>query len=189
MVAQENLWAVPTKAGERMLPGSNGGVERSAIAINAMLRLAYVPNIRQPMIYRMEDTPMPDGKIGTGRLCQPVPGEEASGRLVAVNLDTGKLAWQVRSPQPLLGGVLATAGELVFSGEANGWFKAWDAKSGEELWKFNCGAGVNAPPSSYMVGRKQYIAVAAGGNARIDSKRGNSVIVFKLIGGEKQVPR
>src|SRR5262249_44760544 len=113
-----------------------------------------------------------------------IPSEEQSGRLVAVNLDTGKVAWSVKTPQPLIGGVLATAGELVFNGEANGWFKAYDGMTGKELWKYNCGAGVNAPAVSYMVDGKQYVAVAAGGNKQIDSKRGNSVFVFTLVGGD-----
>jgi glucose dehydrogenase len=69
---------------------------------------------------------------------------------------------------------------VVFAGEANGWFKAYDGKSGSVLWKFHAGAGVNAPPSSYMVGGKQYIVVAAGGNVQIDSKRGDAIIAFTL---------
>jgi glucose dehydrogenase len=86
----------------------------------------------------------------------------------------------VKTDQPLIGGVLATAGNIVFNGEANGWFKAFDATSGKELWRFNAGAGVNAPAVSYMVKGKQYVAVAAGGNNQIDAKRGNSVFVFAL---------
>jgi len=76
--------------------------------------------------------------------------------------------------------VLATAGNLVFNGEGNGWFKAYDARNGKELWKFNCGAGVNAPAVAYMAHGKQYVAVAAGGNTQLDFKRGNSVFVFAL---------
>jgi glucose dehydrogenase len=68
----------------------------------------------------------------------------------------------------------------VFAGEANGWFKAYDASSGSILWKFQAGAGVNAPPSSYTVDGKQYVVVGAGGNVQIDSKRGNSIIAFTL---------
>ena len=52
--------------------------------------------------------------------------------------------------------------------------------NGKELWRFNAGAGVNAPAVSYMVNGKQYVAVAAGGNNQIDAKRGNSVFVFAL---------
>jgi alcohol dehydrogenase (cytochrome c) len=180
MIPQENMWVLPTKAGSRMLPGANGGVEWSPLAVNPKTRMAYAANLHQPMTYHVEETPYPGGKLWLGGAFKTIPGEEQWGRLVAVNLDTGKIAWGVKTPQPLIGGVLATAGDLVFNGEANGWFKAFDAKNGKELWKFNCGAGVNAPAVSYMVGGKQYVAVAAGGNNQIDAKRGNSVFVFTL---------
>jgi PQQ-dependent dehydrogenase (methanol/ethanol family) len=178
MIPQENMWVLPTKTGARMLPGANGGVEWSPMAVNPKTRLAYAANLHQPMTYHVEETPYPGGKLWLGGAFKTIPGEEQWGRLVAVNLDTGKVAWGVKTPQPLIGGVLATAGNLVFNGEANGWFKAFDAANGKELWKYNCGAGVNAPAVSYMVGGKQYVAVAAGGNNQIDAKRGNSVFVF-----------
>lgn len=79
-----------------------------------------------------------------------------------------------------MGGVLATAGNLVFTGEGNGAFNAYDARKGTKLWSFQCGAGVNAPATSYTVNGKQYIAVAAGGNTQLDFKRGNTVLVFAL---------
>jgi PQQ-dependent dehydrogenase (methanol/ethanol family) len=180
MIPQENMWVLPTKDGARMLPGANGGVEWSPMAVNAKLRMAYAANLHQPMTYHVEATPYPGGKLWLGGAFKTIPSEEQWGRLVAVNLDTGKVAWGAKTPQPLIGGVLATAGDLVFNGEANGWFKAFDAKTGKELWKYNCGAGVNAPAVSYMVGGKQYVAVAAGGNNQIDAKRGNSVFVFAL---------
>jgi len=180
MIPQENMWVLPTKEGARMLPGANGGVEWSPMAINPGLRFAYAANLHQPMTYHVEEVPYPGGKLWLGGAFKVIPSEEQWGQLVAVNLDTGKVAWKHKTPQPLIGGVLATAGNIVFNGEANGWFKAFDAKDGKELWKYNCGAGVNAPAVSYMVGGKQYVAVAAGGNNQIDAKRGNSVFVFAL---------
>jgi glucose dehydrogenase len=81
----------------------------------------------------------------------------------------------------MIGGILATAGGLAFTGEANGLFKAYDSDTGAVLWKFQAGAGVNAPPSSYSVDGKQYIVVAAGGNTQIDYKRGNTLIAFALV--------
>jgi alcohol dehydrogenase (cytochrome c) len=180
MIPQENMWVLPTKEGARMLPGANGGVEWSPMAVDPRTRMAYAANLHQPMTYHVEESPYPGGKLWLGGAFKTIPSEEQWGNLVAVNLDTGKLAWQHKTPQPLIGGVLATAGNLVFNGEANGWFKAFDAKSGKELWKYNCGAGVNAPAVSYMVNGKQYVAVAAGGNNQIDSKRGNSVFVFAM---------
>jgi glucose dehydrogenase len=86
----------------------------------------------------------------------------------------------VKTPQPMIGGVLATAGGVVFTGEGNGWFKAYDARTGSQLWGFQAGAGVNAPPASYTVEGKQYIVVAAGGNTQLDYKRGNAIIAFTL---------
>ena len=109
-----------------------------------------------------------------------IPGEKQSGNITAVNYDTGKIKWQVKTPEPMIGGILATAGGLVFTGEGNGWFRAYDAKNGNVLWSFQAGAGVNAPPSSYMLGGKQYIVVAAGGNVQLDFKRGNSIFAFTL---------
>ena len=86
----------------------------------------------------------------------------------------------MKTPQPMIGGMLATAGGLVFTGEGNGHFKAYDAQNGNVLWKFQAGAGVNAPPSSYTVDGKQYIVVGAGGNIQLDYKRGNTIIAFSL---------
>jgi len=180
MIPQENMWVLPTKEGARMLPGANGGVEWSPMAVNPKLRMAYAANLHQPMTYHVEESPYPGGKLWLGGAFKTIPSEQQWGRLVAVNLDTGKVAWGAKTDQPLIGGVLATAGGLVFNGEANGWFKAFDAKTGKELWRYNAGAGVNAPPVSYMVNGKQYIAVAAGGNNQIDAKRGNTVVVFAL---------
>ena len=97
-----------------------------------------------------------------------------------MDYNTGKIKWQVKTPQPMIGGILATSGGLVFTGEGNGMFKAYDAETGTVLWKFQAGAGVNAPPSSYTVDGKQYIVVAAGGNTQLDYKRGNTLIAFSL---------
>lgn len=180
MIPQENMWVLPTKDGARMLPGANGGVEWSPMAVNPKLRMTYAANLHQPMTYHVEESAYPGGKLWLGGAFKTIPSEQQWGRLVAVNLDTGKVAWGVKTDQPLIGGVLATAGDIVFNGEANGWFKAFDAKSGKELWKYNAGAGVNAPAVSYMVNGKQYVAVAAGGNNQIDAKRGNTVVVFAL---------
>jgi glucose dehydrogenase len=94
--------------------------------------------------------------------------------------DTGKIRWKVKTEQPMIGSVLATAGGLLFSGEGNGLFKAYDAETGSVLWKFQAGAGVNAPPASYTVDGKQYIVVAAGGNTQLNFKRGNNIIAFSL---------
>ena len=180
MVPQENMWVLPTAEGARMLPGANGGVEWSTMAVNAGLGLAYAINLHQPMTYHVESTPYPGGKLWLGGAFKVIASEEQWGNVTAVDYNTGKIAWQVKTPQPMIGGVLATAGGLVFTGEGNGLFKAYDAASGNVLWQFQAGAGVNAPPVSYTVGGTQYIAVAAGGNTQLNFKRGNNVIAFSL---------
>jgi alcohol dehydrogenase (cytochrome c) len=180
MVPQENMWVLPTKDGARMLPGANGGVEWSPMATAPDLGLVYAMNLHQPMTYHVESSAYPDGKLWLGGAFKVIPAEEQWGNVTAVDYNTGKIRWQVKTAQPMIGGVLATAGGLVFTGEGNGKFNAYDAVTGSTLWSFQAGAGVNAPPSSYSVEGKQYIVVGAGGNTQLNYKRGNNIIAFSL---------
>jgi alcohol dehydrogenase (cytochrome c) len=179
MVQQDNMWAVPTPEGTRMLPGMFGGVA-SPMAVDPVLGLAYALNIHRPTTYHVESTPYPGGRLWMGGTWKAIPGEEMSGNLTAVDYNTGKIRWQVKTSLPMVGGALATAGGLLFTGESDGWFRAHDAATGKVLWSFFAGAGVNAPPVSYSVDGKQYIAVAAGGNTNLPFKRGNDIIAFAL---------
>ena len=180
MVPQENMWVLPTAEGARMLPGANGGVEWSPMAINPELGLTYAMNLHQPMTYHVESSAYPAGKLWLGGAFKVIPSEAQWGNLTAVDYNTGKIRWKVKTEQPMIGGVLTTAGGLVFTGEGNGFFKAYDAETGSILWKFQAGAGVNAPPASYTVEGKQYIVVAAGGNTQLNYKRGNNILAFTL---------
>jgi len=180
MVPQEDMWVLPTKDGQRMLPGANGGVEWSPMTVDAGLGLVYAINLHQPMTYHVESSPYPDGKLWLGGAFKVIPSEEQWGNVSAVDYNTGKIRWKVKTPQPMIGGIMATAGGLVFAGEGNGQFKAYDSKTGNILWNFQAGAGVNAPPSSYTVDGKQYIVVGAGGNVQLNYKRGNNIIAFAL---------
>ena len=181
MIPQEDMWTLPTADGARMLPGANGGNEWSPIATDPNLGLAYSLNLHQPMTYQVTSSAYPGGdKLWLGGAFTVIATEASWGKFVAVDYNTGKVKWSVKTPEPMIGGALATAGGVVFAGEANGHFKAYDARNGAILWDFVAGAGVNAPPSTYMVGGKQYVVVAAGGNTQIDAKRGNSIIAFTL---------
>src|SRR5262245_19102134 len=180
MVSQEGMWTLPTAEGARMLPGANGGVEWSPMAVNPELGLTYAVNLHQPMTYQVTSSPYPGGKLWLGGAFNVIPTEESFGNVTAVDYNTGKIAWQKKTPLPMMGGALTTAGGLMFTGEGDGWFRAYDAKTGDVVWSFFAGAGVNAPPASYSVDGKQYIVVGAGGNVQIDFKRGNNIIAFTV---------
>ena len=76
---------------------------------------------------------------------------------------TAELKWEHRLFRPAWAGLASTAGRLVFAGTSDGFFKALDSESGDELWRINLGAGVQASPIAFEVGGRQMIAVAAGG--------------------------
>jgi PQQ-dependent dehydrogenase (methanol/ethanol family) len=179
-VPQENMFAKPTAEGTRMLPGANGGQEWSPIAVNPELQYAYSVALHQPMSYKTHYAPYERGRLWLGSAFIAIPGEPQWGYVTAINLKTGKIAWQVKTEQPMIGGATATAGGLVFTGEGNGWFKAYDARTGAVLWRFYCGAGVNAAPSVFEVDGEQFVAVAAGGNFQLGYPLGSAVFVFAL---------
>jgi PQQ-dependent dehydrogenase (methanol/ethanol family) len=177
---QENMFALPTEKGTRMLPGANGGSEWSPIAIDPNLGYAYVAGLHQPMNYITHSAPWEKGKLWLGSAFVAIPGEEQYGLFSAVNLKTGKIAWQNKVPQPMMGGALSTAGGLTFTGEGNGNFNAYDSKTGKLLWQFSAGAGCNSAPMTFMHGGEQFIAVACGGNFQINYPLGDAVLVFGL---------
>jgi alcohol dehydrogenase (cytochrome c) len=77
---------------------------------------------------------------------------------------------------------MTTAGGLLFRGEPDGNFLALDARTGEELWRFQTGFGADAPPMTYEVDGEQFVAIAAGGNQLIGSAYGDAVWAFSLKG-------
>ena len=87
--------------------------------------------------------------------------------LRALNLETGNIAWEIPQIGPVernYSGVLATSTGLVFYGESTGAFAAVDATDGKALWHFNAGSIFKASPITYMVGGRQYVAIASGAN-------------------------
>jgi alcohol dehydrogenase (cytochrome c) len=180
MVMQRDRWVLPTKEGASMLPGANGGVEWSPMATDPSQGLVYAANIHQPMTYHVEETPYPGGKLWLGGAFKVITDQQQWGNITAVDYNTGKIKWKVKTHQPMIGGVLATAGGLVFAGEGNGLFKAYNSTSGELMWQDQTEAGVNAPPASYNVDGEQYVVVGSGGNAQMNYTRGNEIIAYKL---------
>lgn len=180
-VPQSNLFAQPSPEGTVIAPGVGGGVNWSPTSLDEKAGIVYLAAMHWPATYRAQVVPA-SGDTPELRYFNIEPAASGQyGLLSAIDLKAGgKLLWQRKLPEPLVGGVLATKGGLVFSGEGSGAFSAYDARSGERLWQFQCGAGVNAPPISFALDGRQYVAVAAGGNALWGFRQGGAVIVFGL---------
>lgn len=89
------------------------------------------------------------------------------GKLIAWDPIANKEVWGVKTDLPFNGGTLTTGGGLVFWGDLHGYFRAFDAKNGDELWKAQLGSGIGAGPITYTVNGKQYIAVVVGRTAAL----------------------
>ncbi len=179
-VPRSNAFALATQEGVLIQPGVTGGVNWSPAAVDAKARRAYLAAIDWPVRYKVDEIPARDGKPAIRYSTLEPVDSPRSGNVSAIDLATGKVAWQHATPQPMIGGVLATAGGLVFAGEGNGRFSALDADTGQTLWSHTTEAGVNAPAITYEVGGTQYIAVAAGGNQLFGYKAGDALLVFAL---------
>ena len=179
-VPHENMFALPTAKGTRMLPGANGGSEWSPISVNPKLGYAFVAALHQPMNYITHTAPWEKGRLWLGSAFVAIPGEEQYGLFSAIDLKTGKIAWQNKVPQPMMGGSLSTAGGLTFTGEGNGNFNAYDSKTGKLLWQFNAGAGCNGTPMSFELDKEQFIGMACGGNFQLSYPLGAAILIFGL---------
>jgi glucose dehydrogenase len=179
-VPQRNLF-LPPRPGDGVViaPGIAGGANWSPSAYDPGRRLFFVGALHLPTRYVAHEATRPDGSVLQYASTQNT--DEAWGTLSAVDLGAdGRLRWQVRTEQPLVGGVLATAGGLVFAGAGDNRLGAFDSATGRELWGYRCEAGVNAPPITYALGDTQYVAVAAGGNALFGFPQGDEILAFAL---------
>lgn len=179
-VPQKNLFTKATKAGVILYPGILGGANWSPIAVDEAKQMAYVAGIHAPIRYTLHETPGKDGEPPIQYAASEPAEAERWGLLSAIDLSTGKIRWQHKTQQPLVGGMLVTRGSVVFMGEGNGNFNAYDSLTGELLWHDKAEAGVNAPAISYSIEGKQYIAVAAGGNSIFGYPQGDSLRVYSL---------
>ena len=178
-VPQMNLFSPPAPGeGVLVAPGIAGGANWSPTAIDAAQQLMFVAALHLPTRYIANSVTREDGSVVSYASTQE--GKERSGTLSAVNLQSGTIRWQVKTDEPLLGGVLATAGGLVFSGIGGRRIGAFDSSNGAQLWSAQLDAGVNAPPITYSIDGTQYIAVAAGGNSLFGFPTGDTIAVFAL---------
>ncbi len=168
-------------AKKRVLPGANGGSEWSPPAYSPQTHDVYALGINQLMDFTTQRATDHPGFMHTGSVFTNVKKPTVqTGTFSAIDVDSGHIAWQYHSAKPMIGGALATAGGLVFTGEGDGTFVAFDAKTGKKLWTHSFDGGVNAPPISYEVHGTQYIAVAAGGNFQLDYKRSDEIGIFRV---------
>ncbi|MFN4329420.1 MAG: PQQ-dependent methanol/ethanol family dehydrogenase [Limnobacter sp.] len=178
-------------------PSFLGGKNQMPMAYSPDSGLFYVPANEWGMEIWNEPITYKKGAayLGAGFTIKTLPGFDYIGALRAMNPKTGKIEWEITNNAPLWGGVLATGGNLVFWGTPEGFLKAADAKTGKEVWKFQTGSGVVAPPVTWK-GKdgEQYVAVVSGWGGAVPlwggdvAKRvnyleqGGSVWVFKLAG-------
>jgi len=156
--------------------GTQGGINWAPVTFSPLTGLFYVPG---SLINSKFDA-------GFGR----PPGEPRAGTLSAMDPATNKIVWQVRTKFPLAtgSGLLGTASGLLFNGASDGNLVVYDAKDGSVLWKFQTGAGADAPVATYEVNGEQYVAVLAAGNSFQLSSRGDNLWAFKLGGKVPPAP-
>jgi quinohemoprotein ethanol dehydrogenase len=178
-----------------IFPGSSGGNAWAPMTFSPQTNLAYVPANVMSSVYtskydEFDETTGTFKKIGGGDGFVRPPGAQRSGTLTAIDPTTNKIAWQkqTRYPMGTGSGLLSTAGGLVFHGESDGNLVAYDIRNGEELWKFQTGAGANGPVSTFEADGEQYVAVLAGGNNILLSPRGDFLWTFKLGGTLPEAP-
>ena len=138
-------------------PNFWGAHSWNPMAFHPRTGLTYIPAIDLPSEIDAE------GNSEDVVLLTEVDGQpHAPGKLVAIDPATQSIRWTVDHALPYNGGVMATGGNLVFQGNAEGEFVAYAADTGEELWSVQTGSGINAAPASYALDGQQYIIVPIG---------------------------
>ncbi|MGH2668340.1 MAG: PQQ-binding-like beta-propeller repeat protein, partial [bacterium] len=147
---------------EDIVPGLEGGVNWSPLAYNPQTRLAYVTVNDWSMSLKAEPVEYKRGQWYTGETYQMYQTGKPTGHLTAIDVVNRRIVWDWPSPLHLFAGTLATAGGLVFTGDAYGYVRAFDDRTGAPLWKFQTGSAINAPVVSYEIDGVQYVAVLSG---------------------------
>jgi alcohol dehydrogenase (cytochrome c) len=181
-----------TAAGQEKLicPSTSGGKNYPSGTYSPQTRLMYFPLQNTCMMATATQAEInTDVTYALRNRVQLAPGEENVGTIEAINVATGQTAWKVEQRAGMLS-LMSTGGGLIFGGDANGRFRAYDDRNGEVLWEINLGAAVNGYPATFAVNGKQYVAVSTGasglalGLARLAPEQkpgnGNQLFVFAL---------
>ena len=173
-----------TRAGTRFCPGTQGGTEFNAVAYSRSTNLLYVPAVDWCSTIKLASKttyvpgqPFLGSANGFGTL-DPV----SRGWLVAVDADSGRIAWKWRAPTPLLAAVVPTAGGLLFTGDLNGNVMAFDAARGTLLYRHHIPGPIPGGLATYAAGGKQYLAVVSGfpGGIWHRPKTTDRIVIFSL---------
>ncbi|MBV8838357.1 MAG: PQQ-binding-like beta-propeller repeat protein [Alphaproteobacteria bacterium] len=177
----EPFWETPTL----VQPSGIGGTNWSPMPYSPETGYFYVPgSVRTSAFTRYGENKYAVGKRYVGGVQTAPIGTAMSGTFTAIDSRTNKIAWQHKTPYRMGGGggSTVTAGELLFRGDPDGHFLAFDARTGDELWRFQTGFGADAPAVVYEVDGEEFIAIATGGNQMQGSASGDAVWVFSLNG-------
>jgi PQQ-dependent dehydrogenase (methanol/ethanol family) len=172
-------------------PGLNGGKNWPAGAYSPLTNTMYFPLQNTCMAMTSQiDRPALTSLYGFSSRNQIAPGRgDKIGAVHAISVETGKTAWTFEQ-RAATTSLVATGGRLLFGGDANGRFRAFDQDTGAVLWEVNLGAAVTGYPISYAVGGRQYVAVSTGGSLatgglnsltpELRSGSSNTLFVFAL---------
>jgi quinohemoprotein ethanol dehydrogenase len=158
-----------TNGPKYITPNPDGAHSWHAMSYNPQTGLVYIPTIHSAAVFDGTKTNIEDWKKNPKKggiavslsepdsMPRPYPGS-----LQAWNPVTQKLAWIQPQNEMWNAGTLTTAGNLVFQGTAEGFFNAHNATTGEKIWSFDAGLGISAPPITYKIKGKQYVALLVG---------------------------
>ncbi|MDE9450042.1 PQQ-dependent methanol/ethanol family dehydrogenase [Aliiroseovarius sp. Z3] len=145
------------------VPSFLGGKNWMPMAFSQKTGLFYVPSNEWGMDIWNEPISYKQGAayLGAGFTIKPL-FEDHIGSLKAIDPLSGEIKWEFKNPAPLWGGVMTTAGGLVFTGTPEGKFIAFDDETGEELWSFQTGSGIVGQPVTWEQDGEQYVSVISG---------------------------
>jgi PQQ-dependent dehydrogenase (methanol/ethanol family) len=145
-------------------PGAMGGKDQQPVSYSPRTKLFYVPTNNICMDYEGTEVSYMAGVPYVGAIVKMHPGPGGNrGEFIAWDPVTGTKKWGIKEKWAAWSGALSTAGDIVFYGTMDGWFKAVNAHDGKELWKFKVGSGIISAPMTYLgPDGKQYVAVLSG---------------------------
>ncbi len=153
----------PSEEGTRLCPGLAGGTNWMAPSYNPATGWFYFQVREQCDVYFTQPPSFVAGKAYWGSVSRAASDEKEWGLLKAMDPATGETKWDFRYYRAPWGGTMSTSGGLIFSGDEDGYFMAFDAKTGKNLWKMNTGSAIKTAPITYMIDGRQYVTMPSGG--------------------------